>query len=280
MTMTEPLWLNGALVPGSDARLDPLAHGFLFGAGVYDSVPLKNGVPVALERHLNRLTVGAVRLGLPAPDATVVRNAITALSTARGLRNARIRIMIGAGPSKSVQPAAEGHITLITLAPLPAFKSSIALTIPFWRRNEFSPLAGIKFTACAENLLAQRAALDAGFDEALFLNGIGLVCEGAFSNVFLVREGTVITPSLESGCLPGITREIVMELCRAHSFPCAEENIPRVDLLSADEMFVTSSIRGVQPVHRLDDHRFPVPGPVTARLRDLYAAWLEDAAPP
>lgn len=278
--MIEPVWLNGALVARSAARLDPLAHGFLFGAGVYDSLLLKNGVAVALERHLLRLGIGAARLELPAPDLTVVRNAITALSAAHSQRDARIRITLGAGPSTSVQTAAEEHITLITLAPLPAVRTSLALTVPFWRRNELSPLAGIKFTACAENLLAQRAALTAGFDEAVFLNSAGLVCEGAFSNVFLVREGTVRTPSRESGCLPGITREIVLELCRAHSVPCVEEDIPWDDLQPADEVFVTSSIRGVQPVHRLDDRRFPAPGPVTARIRELYAAWLENAATP
>ncbi len=276
--MSEPVWLDGTLLPSCEARLDPLAHGFLFGAGVYDSLLLRNGVPVALDRHLVRLAAGAQRLGLPAPAAAMVRQAIAELAAAHRLQDARIRITLGAGPSTGVQPAAEGNITLITLAPLAPVKPTLAMTVPSWRRNELSPLAGIKFTTCAENLLAQREAMSAGFDEALFLNTAAQLCEGAFSNVFLVREGTVLTPSLKSGCLPGVTRGIVLELCRAAAIPCREEEIPAREILPAEEMFITSSIRGVQPVHRLDGQHFPAPGPVTERIRSLYAAWLEQAA--
>jgi branched-chain amino acid aminotransferase len=276
--MNEPVWLDGALLSRNEARLDPLAHGFLFGAGVYDSVLLKNGVPVALERHLVRLAAGAQRLGLPAPGAAAARQAIAELAAAHGLRDGRIRITLGAGPSASVQPAAAGNITLITLAPLPPVKPSLAMKVMRWRRNELSPLAGIKFTACAENLLAQREAIAAGLDEALFLNTAGQLCEGAFSNIFKVRKGRVLTPSLQDGCLPGVTRGIVLELCQAAAIPCAEEQIPGWDILTAEEMFSTSSLRGVQPVHRVEEHHFPAPGPVTERVRSLYTEWLEQAA--
>jgi len=276
--MTEAVWINGMLVPRSEARLDPLAHGYLYGAGVYDSLLLHRGVPVALDRHLARLHAGAQRLGLPALDRTTAVRAISELSAAHGMDDARLRITLGAGPSPNVQPVAEGNITLITIAPLPRVKPSIAMTLTSWRRNEFSPLAGIKFTACAENLLAQRAAIAAGFDEALFLNTAGQLCEGAFSNIFLVKKGRVITPPLAGGCLPGVTREVVLELCEARGIPCSEEEICGRDVLPAEEMFTTSSIRGVQPVHRLDDHCFPSPGPVTKRLAALYLAWLENAS--
>ena len=263
--MTEAVWLNGTLLPSAEARLDPLAHGFLFGAGVYDSLRLRGGAPVALDRHLRRLADGAARLGLTAPDEVIVRRAVEELSAAHGLTEARIRITLAAG-------VADETISLITLAPLLPVKASIALTLTRWRRNEHSPLAGIKFTACAENLLAQRAALAAGFDEALFLNTAGQLCEGAFSNVFLVSGGLVLTPPLASGCLPGITREIVLELCAAHGIQYSEQTLTADDAVMAEELFVTSSLRGVQPVHRLDAVTFPAPGPVTQRLAALLAA--------
>ena len=263
--MTEAVWLNGALLPRSEARLDPLAHGFLFGAGVYDSLRLRGSVPVALGRHLRRLTDGAARLELIAPDEATVRRAVQELSAAHGLTEARIRITLAAG-------VADETISLITLAPLSPVKASIALTLTPWRRNEHSPLAGIKFTACAENLLAQRAALAAGGDEAVFRNTAGHLCETAFANLFLVSSGKVLTPPLTSGCLPGITREIVLELCTAHGIPFSEQTLTADDAVTAEEMIVTSSLRGVQPVHRLDAVTFPAPGPVTQRLAALLAA--------
>ena len=258
--------MNGALVPQSAARLDPLAQGFLMGLGVYDTLLVRAGNPVFLTKHLRRLAGGAARLGLPAPDAGIVESAISALTAANGLTEGRLRITLGAGP------AADKNITLITLAALTPEKASAALTITPFRRNEHSPLAGIKFTACAENVLARRDALAAGFDEALFLNTAGDLCEGAFSNLFLVSAARVFTPPLTSGCLPGVTREVVLELCAAHGIP-AEEATPGAALLrDAEEIFVTSSIRGIQPVHRLDDRLLAAPGNVTALLMSHYQA--------
>ena len=281
---TDALWLHGALLPRATARLDPLAHGHLYGAGLYDTILLRHGVPVALDRHLLRLTRGAARLGLTAPDKDEVQRALAALSAAHGLHDGRLRITLSAGPSPNVHPAApQENTVLITLAPLAPGKASAALTLTPFRRNEHSPLAGLKHTSCAENLLAQRAALTAGADEALFLNTAGQLCEGAFSNIFLITAGTVLTPPLESGCLPGITREIILELCAAHAIPCSPAPLPASGILTAGELFLTSSLRGVQPVHRLDDYPFPAPGPLTARLAALYAAWLERttrSAPP
>ena len=260
------VWLNGALLPQSAAGLDPLSHALLMGVGVYDSVLVRDGRPAFLERHLRRLTDGAARLSLPAPDAAMLKEAVASLIAAHGPQDCRLRITLGAGPSASVQPAADGNFTLITLAPLSPVKAIAALTVTPFRRNEHSPLAGIKFTACAENVLAQRAALAAGFDEAVFLNTAGAVCECAFSNIFLVSGGRVVTPSLSSGCLPGVTREVVIELCASHGIPAEEAMITAAALHEAEECFVTSSIRGIQPVCRLDDRVFVAPGSITEVL--------------
>jgi branched-chain amino acid aminotransferase len=223
---TDAVWLNGVLTPRAAARLDPLAHGFLYGAGVYDSFPLRRGIPIALERHLNRLSLGAARLGLAAPLENTVRAAIQNLSAALALDEGRARITLAAGSSPNVYPGSpEETVTLITLAPVSPPKASAAVTVTRYRRNQHSPLAGIKHTACAENLLAQREALAAGFDEALFVNTGGQLCEGAFSNVFLVRDGQVLTPPLTSGCLAGVTREVVLELATAHGISCAEREL-------------------------------------------------------
>ena len=275
--MTDPVvWMNGGVVSQSAARLDPLSQGFLHGVGVYDSLLLRAGRPVFLTRHLRRLADGAARLQLPAPDAVTVQSAITLLTEAHGLTEGRVRITLAAGASPTMHPGpATNNITLITLAPLSPVKESAALTVTRFRRNEHSPLAGIKFTACADSILAQRAALAAGSDEALFLNNAGEVCEGAFSNIFLVIAGHVVTPPPASGCLPGVTREVVLELCASHGVPAEEKTLGTASLREAEEIFVTSSIRGIQPVHRLDDHALAAPGKITLQIKALLESHIQ-----
>jgi branched-chain amino acid aminotransferase len=266
--MTDPpVWLNGALLRRNAARVDPLAQGILTGLGVYDAMLWRDGRLVFPERHLRRLAHGATRLGLEMPAAAEIFRAVADLAAAQALTDGRVRITLAGGPSTSVQPAAEGeNIALITLTPLTAQKASAALTVTPFRRNEHSPLAGIKHTACAESILAQRAVMAAGFDEALFLNTAGEICEGAFSNCFFVRSGRVLTPPLASGCLPGVVREVVLELCACENIPAEECTLTREELPGVQEMFLTSSIRGIQSVERLDNLFFPAPGEVTKLL--------------
>jgi branched-chain amino acid aminotransferase len=167
-------------------------------------------------------------------------------------------------------------VFLVTATPVVASKPNSIVLTSSWRRNECSPLAGIKFTSCAENVLAQRAAIAAGADEAIFLNTRGHLCEGAFSNVFVVQSGTVLTPPLSSGCLPGVTREVVLELCQKRGIPCREEVLPcPAPDSEPDEVFLTSSIRGIQPISSWDGRCLPAPGGVTGILTAHYAAWLE-----
>lgn len=276
MTTTDPVvWLNGTLLPQSQARLDPMARGFLHGMGVYDALLLRRGVPVALEKHVARLTEGASRLGLTAPGVEELTRAISQVSRECGLPDARIRITVAAGPSpETVPPSDAPQVCLVTASRITGAKPSATVVTSPWRRNEHSPLAGIKFTSCAESVLAQRAALAAGADEAIFLNTALALCEGAFSNVFIVRLGSVITPPISSGCLPGVTRDVVIDLCRRNGIPSREETI--LDAPGdADEVFLTSSIRGIQPVSSFDGRHFQAPGRITQELMSAYAAWLE-----
>ncbi len=276
--MTDPVvWLDGALLPQSAARVDPLSQGFLQGMGVYDTLLLRRGVTVAAGLHLARLASGAERLGLRVPPTESLSKAMADVSRANGLSDARLRITLAGGPWQGMLPPPDApQVCLITAAPLPPVKTHAAVMTSRWQRNENSPLAGIKFTACADSVLAQRAALAAGADEAIFLNTKGHLCEGAFSNVFIVRAGTVLTPPLSSGCLPGVTREIVIGICQEHGIPFREEEIPWPDGSGeADEVFLTSTIRGVQPVSLMDDRPLPAPGPVTEKILSLYAAWLD-----
>lgn len=149
----------------------------------------------------------------------------------------------------------------------PAFQVSICISP--WPRNERSPLAGLKTACYAENIIAQDDARKKGFDEALFLNTAGEVCETATANVFCVKGGVLLTPSLDSGCLPGIGREVLLELAIRDGMAVEERGITRDEIAMADEMFISSSTRGPVSVGRFEDRVLEV-GPSCARLGFLW----------
>ncbi|MFD7946351.1 aminotransferase class IV, partial [Streptomyces sp. NPDC059744] len=139
------------------------------------------------------------------------------------------------------------------------------ITVP-WTRNERGALAGLKTTSYAENVVALARAHEQGASEALFANTVGQLCEGTGTNVFVVLDGRLHTPPLASGCLAGITRALVVEWAGAH-----ETELPMDVLEHADEVFVTSSLRDVQAVHRIDGRELPgTPGPVTAKAMRVF----------
>ncbi|WP_181798140.1 aminotransferase class IV, partial [Streptomyces sp. WELS2] len=143
--------------------------------------------------------------------------------------------------------------------------STAAVTVP-WTRNERGALAGVKSTSYAENLVALDRARRLGASEALFGNTAGLLCEGAATNVFVVLDGEIHTPPVASGCLPGITRALVVEWTGAR-----ETDLPLDVLQRADEVFLTSSLRDVQALHRVDGRQLPgADGPVTAEVMRVF----------
>jgi branched-subunit amino acid aminotransferase/4-amino-4-deoxychorismate lyase len=142
-------------------------------------------------------------------------------------------------------------------------------------RNERSALAGLKCASYAENLVALEHAARLGFEETVFLNTAGHLCEAATSNLFLVKDGGIFTPSLDTGCLPGITRAVAIEIAARLGIQSTEGFLTEADLDNADEIFLTSSIRGVMGVSRFGERRLP-PGPITGMLR---AAWQDAIRP-
>ena len=140
-------------------------------------------------------------------------------------------------------------------------------TVP-WTRNERSAVAGAKTTSYAENVVALAYAHERGGSEALLANSVGALCEGTGSNVFLALGGELVTPSLVTGCLAGITRELILELTAVTEL----DRLTFDDLRRADEVFLTSSTRDVQVVSHVDDHQVPCcPGPLTAAAATAFA---------
>ncbi|MQS06851.1 aminotransferase class IV [Streptomyces alkaliphilus] len=263
------IWLNDTMTDADQASVSALDHGLTVGDGVFEAVKTVEGVPFALTLHLERMRRSAAGLGLPVPDTDLVRRACDAVIDAEPHPLGRLRITFtaGRGPLGSMRSAAPGAPTLVVAhegyEPRP--DTTAAITVP-WTRNERGALAGLKTTSYAENVLALARAREAGASEAIFPNTAGLLCEGTGSNVFVVVGGDILTPPLSSGCLAGITRALVVAWSGAR-----EVDLPLEVLREADEIFLTSTTRDVQALHRVDDREVSdAPGPVTARLMSEF----------
>ena len=261
-------WLNGELVDADEASVSIFDHGLTVGDGVFETTKVVDGQAFALRRHLARLTRSAVGLGLDAPDESELRKAVDEVLAANvGEDVGRLRITMtgGVGPLGSDRVTSPPTV-IVACSPAKAWPpATLLVTVP-WPRNERSAVSGIKTTSYAENVVALAYAHDHGASEALFLNTRGEVCEGTGSNVFAVLDGVLLTPPLDSGCLAGVTRELVIEWCGA-----LERPITWADMERSDEVFVSSSTRDVHPVRELDGRVLPAPGPVTERAMAEFA---------
>ncbi|MFF8865675.1 aminotransferase class IV [Streptomyces sp. NPDC015139] len=261
------IWLDGELRDLESARVSVFDHGLTVGDGIFETVKAVHGKPFALTRHLDRLTRSARGLGLPDPDHGEVREACAAVLEANPMPLGRLRITYTGGHGPLGSDRGEHGPTLFAAVGETTRRPDVTavITVP-WTRNERGALTGLKTTSYAENVVALARAHQHGASEALFGNTVGQLCEGTGSNVFVVLDGEIHTPPVASGCLPGITRALAIEWTGAR-----ETDLPLDVLDRADEVFLTSTLRDVQAVHRVDDQELDgAPGPVTAKAMRIF----------
>lgn len=260
-------WVNGKLLGAVDEpAVSVLDHGLTVGDGAFETIKAVGGAPFALTRHLDRMARSLHGLGLTPPADEMLREGVAAVLDGEA-GDLRVRITVTGGPSPlGSERGNTGPTVAVVSAPLGDWPTTTAVATVPWPRNERGALSGLKTTSYAENVVALARAHEAGASEAVFANTAGDLCEGTGSNIFFVRGETIVTPTLASGCLAGVTRALVLEWCDA-----VEQDEPVQVLEAADEVFLASTTRDVQGVHRCDDRLLEAPGPVTAAVMRTWA---------
>jgi len=274
----------GRPVDPADAKISVFDRGFLYGDSVYETMRTVGGRAVELERHLARLHHSAEGIGLQIPfSEDEIRSAIARTHGEAGNEESYVRLVVtrGAGPIALDTRLSESPTLVVIVQPLqlPAkevyARGIVALVVAVDKAGAgLDP--GIKSGNYLSNILALRTAIAAGAEDAILCNRRGEISEAATSNVFMVSGTRVRTPHLGAGLLAGITRQVVVELVKAAGFTFEDGPIRPEELRAADEVFLTSSVRGIMPVTRLGDAPVGegVVGPVTRALRARYDDYL------
>ena len=289
--MTPTISLNGRLVSTGEALVPALDRGFLYGDGVFEVLRAYSGVAFALEEHLGRLRASATRLAmsLPVPISRLRTEVEEALRSA-GPIEAHVRIVVtrGAGDLGVAPMNARDATRLIVVTPITTpsrelyARGARALVARAPWLSAQGPTAGAKTLNYLANAMWTREAKAVGADEAIVVGHADTVLEGATSNVFAVHDGVATTPPLDTGILPGLTRGFVLSIAEKAGVKAREARLTLADLWTADEVFLTSSVRELVPVIWVDEHEVGTgePGPVTRALHRAYRALTPAAGAP
>jgi branched-chain amino acid aminotransferase len=279
--MSLKVWIDGKLVDKADAKVSVYDHGLLYGDGVFEGIRVYNGKIFECEAHVRRLydSAKSIRLKIPI-GAAELKAAMEQTVKANGFGECYIRVVVtrGAGslgidPNKCANPSLIIIADLIQMHPKEMYEKGIAVitsSIIRTHPNALSPR--IKSLNYLNNILARIEANDAGASEAILLNGEGNVSEATVQNVFIIRGGQVQTPTTSDGILEGVTRRVMIEICRKLGIECIEKSLQRVDLYSADEMFLTGTGGELMPVTKIDGRAIGSGevGAITRRLKDAF----------
>lgn len=284
--MTAKAWIDGVIVDASEARIPITDHGLLYGDGIFEGIRVFGGRVFRLDDHMARFRTGLSHIALDLPGGIEsARRVVLETVRAHATQEAYVRLIatrgegaLGVDPTSCSHPRLLCLVDQIELYPDQKLATGLSMLTSSLRRPPADVLdPRVKSLNYLNNVLAKLEAKQRGADEALLLNQAGRVAEAAVANVFIVRDGELLTPPTSDGALEGIVRMTVLELAGSLGIPAREKTLGRFDFLAADEAFLTGSGAGIVPVTSLDQRRIGQgqPGPIYAKLR---AAFL-DAAP-
>jgi branched-chain amino acid aminotransferase len=290
--MVEIVHFNGKLVPRAEAHLSIYDHGFLYGYGLYESMRSYHGRFFLLDQHIKRLLKAAEAISLDKKLAGIdFEKACLETLAANGLESARVRITVSNGASDAAPWTSVTDIkpTVIVTArpymPFPAEKYTGGFCIGIAskvRRSRQSAIAAMKTLNHLDSVMARMEAAARGLDETLLLNDDGYIAEGGGCNVFFVRDGRLLTPALNSGILPGVTRDVVIELAAGLGIETSQGPVGIGVIKKCAEVFVTNAVIEVMPVKQVSDEGGNVitigagkPGDITQKLMAAYREKVE-----
>jgi branched-chain amino acid aminotransferase len=279
--MNPQVYINGKLYDKADAKISVYDHGLLYGDGVFEGIRIYNAKVFRLREHIDRLYEGARSIKLEIPlHREQMMEAVTSTVKANNKRDGYIRLVVtrGAGylgldPRKASNPQVIIIVDDITLYPPEIYENGMEIVTVSTIRNHPNALnPRIKSLNYLNNIMAQIEAVQAGCFEALMLNHKGELAECTGDNIFLVKRGSLRTPTPDAGILEGITRGAVIELARAANIPVQEMALTRHDVYAADECFLTGTAAEVVPVVKCDSRLIGSgkPGPITRQLRERF----------
>jgi branched-chain amino acid aminotransferase len=279
--MSQQIYISGKYYAKEDAKISVYDHGFLYGDGVFEGMRIYGGKVFRLHQHLVRLWESAASIGLQIPLTIEQMTADVNECVARnGLEEAYVRLVVtrgsgalGLDPHRCSHPEVIIIVDKITLYPRELYEDGLDLVTAATIRNHPAALSPrIKSLNYLNNILAKVEGLKAGCVEALMLNHKGDVAECTGDNIFIVKNGKLLTPPIDAGILEGITRNAVLELARQSGIETIEMTLSRHDVYTADECFLTGSAAEVIPAVKLDDRVIGngKPGPITIQLEEAF----------
>jgi branched-chain amino acid aminotransferase len=276
------IYIDGEFYPKSEAKISIYDHGFLYGDGVFEGIRAYNGIVFKLREHIDRLyqSAKAIMLEIPLEKEEMIKAVLETLRK-NNLKDAYIRLVVtrgkgdlGLDPRKCSKPTiiviAEPTIKLVKEE---AKEKGITTLISWVRRDAVDGTSHeVKSLNYLNSILAKIEANNAGVDEAIMLTKEGYVSEGVGENIFIVKNGKIFTPPSAAGILPGITREVVIELAKKLGFEVLEKNITPYELFTADEAFFTGTAAEILPIREVNKRKIgkEIPGEVTKILMKKF----------
>ena len=284
--MLPAIWINGKREAASALHISARDRGLLLADGVFETMRARGRRIFRVDQHLARLHEGLRRLAIPPPGEIADWLQAALPESHDGEVSVRLTVTRGAGAAGVPPPPDLTATVIVSINPMPPFAPSIyerglSAQVAVGRRNEFAATSGMKTLAYTDAIAAVIEAQRAGMDEAIFLDTQGHCSEATASNLFIVRSGEVLTPPRACAALPGITRAAVIELAPGMGLNVVERACTLTELMTANEAFLTSSLRGIAPLTRLDGQAIGggAPGEVTGRIAAAYAALVADECP-
>jgi len=275
-------FLNGVKVEGAGAAVSPRDRGLTLADGLFETMRVRGGHVFQLQQHVERIHRGLLTLRIDAPPE-LDRRVIQAVDAA-GLDDASVRLTVtrGVGGGGLVVARDTPPTVIVTVGAMPVFPVSVyeqglSAHVPAGRRNARSSTSGVKTLSYTDAVIGLLEAQEQGADEALFLDTDDHCSEASASNLFMVTEATLVTPPISCGALPGITRATVLQLAAELGISAVERVCTLDDLLRSDEAFLTSSLRGIAPLVRVNGHGIGTgtPGALTRRMSAAHEALVE-----